>query len=81
VAAVDSLGEAPAGVVTNIAGQAATMLQGLNALFTPGGRLVIWSKAAQTVTDITAIRVGHVVDTQRRRRRSLSESYTAPIAL
>jgi len=32
-------------------------------------------------TDVTSIRVGRVLDTQRRRRRSLPEDYTAPAAI
>lgn len=42
---------------------------------------VIYSKLGQTATPIKRTTVGRVVDTQRRRRSSLEESYVDPIAL
>jgi len=48
----------------------------LNALITAvGARLVIASQAAGTFTPVTGIRLGKVVDTQRKRRNHLPESY------
>ena len=54
-----------------IAEAARTMIAAVNAVGAP--KVVIFSKVAQTVTPVTAVAVGRVIDTQRRRRSSLAE--------
>ena len=45
-----------------------------------GGRPVIVSKAQNAITPVISVRVGNVMDTQRRRRDALAESFgTAPV--
>jgi hypothetical protein len=59
-----------------------TLINDLNAAQGAGGqRVVVYSKQYQSVRAVTHIRVGRVVDTQRRRRSSLAEEYqTVPLA-
>lgn len=40
------------------------------------GSCVVWSQVGQVAEEIIAVRVGNVLDTQRRRRRSLIEVYS-----
>lgn len=54
---------------------AVTLLRDINAVVGAGSRLVVFSKIGQTVTPITSVRVGRVMDTVRSRRRSLGEDY------
>lgn len=47
-----------------------------------GDTPVVWSKIADSVTPLTHVRVGDIIDTQRRRRTSLKEVYhTATVAI
>lgn len=59
-----------------MAASAKILLQELNVVLNFGS-IVIFSKLAQTVTEVTGVRVGRVVDTVRSRRTSLAEDYTS----
>lgn len=52
---------------------AATLITAINTALGAGSRVVVFSKVAQTVEPVTSVRVGHVVDTMRSRRRSIPE--------
>jgi hypothetical protein len=68
-------------------GQYSNMFDGVETLLTnlselPGvdtgfGLVVAGRTGTGTLREVTEIRLGHVADTQRRRRRSLDEAYTA----
>lgn len=60
------------------AAEAALILGTLGTLAASTGVLdpVVYSKVADEVTQVTAVRVGDVIDTQRRRRDNLVEIYT-----
>jgi hypothetical protein len=40
------------------------------------GNVAVFSKTLGTLTDVTQVRVGRVVDAQRRRRNKIPESYS-----
>lgn len=46
-------------------------------LMDPELTAVVWSKIGDSVEPITGVKVGDIVDTQRRRRGSITEQYTA----
>jgi hypothetical protein len=56
-----------------------TYLSSVNGAITatvPGGELVVWSrKSGVALFNVTSIQMGDVLDTQRRRRDTLIESY------
>lgn len=55
---------------------ATSFAQLLNEIRTAGvSDIVVFSKIAQTITKVTSVRVGRVMDTQRRRRSSIDEEY------
>lgn len=56
---------------------ALSLCRDINTIVGAGSSLVVFSKRAQTVTTITGLRVGRVMDTMRSRRRSLDESYVS----
>lgn len=78
--AIAASGRAPSGLNTSIAAAAATWLTAVNAAVLGGvavfskGNAAVPNGALQTVT---GVRVGDVIDTQRRRRRQLVEAYAA----
>lgn len=72
---VDATGKLNAGQLTGFVTHWASMLSTLNTEF--GGNCVIYSKIGQVANFITTLAVGDVVDTQRRRRKSLVEVYQA----
>src|SRR5690606_33116580 len=57
-----------------LADAAEDLVQGLTA---GGGTLVIYHRSAGTVTPVTSLDVGDVIDTQRRRRNKLIEARTS----
>lgn len=65
---------APATVALQ-AGAAVTLIQAINAV-APNKRVCVYSPAAHILREVTGVRVGDVLDTQRRRRKGLPESYT-----
>lgn len=72
--AVDEEGQIPDGVFVETAiSQQVTML---NALAGAGFAPQVYSVKGGTGRPVTGIKIGHVYDTQRRRRRSLPEKYT-----
>lgn len=52
------------------------LIRAFNALI-PSGQVVIFSMAGQLAQVVTKVAIGDVVDTQRRRRKSLLETYKA----
>lgn len=73
---VNTAGKLDAGACVNTANLVAKLINDIHA-FEQQQRAVVFSKIAQTVTTITGTRCGDVVDTQRRRRSSLKEVYSA----
>jgi len=72
--AIAASGRQPAGLNTAVAAAAATWLSAIQA--TSAGNPVVLSKVGIGANhEITGVRVGDVIDTQRRRRRQLVESY------
>lgn len=69
--AVDTFGQLPASIQSNLVPSHKGFLNSLIPLM--GGRLVVASKVAGTLTPVTHVGVGRVIDTQRRRRGRLSE--------
>lgn len=59
--------------VQGMASSALQLIQDLNNDL--GGKCVVFSKLGQVDNDITHVRVGRIIDTQQRRRRSLIEDY------
>lgn len=72
--AVDAGGNVPAGLAAALAEGTALFLNTINA--DTGGRVVVFSKIAQTTTPVTGCKTGSILDTQRRRRGSLKEVYS-----
>lgn len=71
---ISASGRQPAGLNATIAAAAATWLSAVQA--TTAGNPVVLSKVGVGANhEITGVRVGDVIDTQRRRRRQLVESY------
>lgn len=70
----DAGGRLTAAAAMSVASNARTMINAFNAV-NVDGKVVVFSKVAQTVTFVTGTRCGRVVDTQRRRRSSLDEEY------
>lgn len=65
-------GKASVTSVDNAAIALKTFVNAVNAANT-GAHVVVFSKIANTVTDVTEVAVGRVIDTQRRRRKNLTE--------
>lgn len=59
------------GLGYNLMGTSKTLVEGINAL--TSGQCVIYSKKGQVANFVTGMQVGQVVDTQRRRRKSIDE--------
>lgn len=74
---VDANGASSGGDFTAYIAAQVTLLKALTAIIPSPGHLVVASKIGQVENAITGIKVGHVIDTQRRRRKSLDEAYTA----
>jgi len=73
---VDAEGRISAASAGGMATSAATLVNDLNDIVTSGGgRVVVFSKVAQTVEPVTGIAVGRVIDTMRSRRTSLLEDH------
>lgn len=70
---IDAAGKVSAADTTAMATSAAQLITDLNG--SNMGSCVVFSVVGQVTTEITGVRVGNVVDTQRRRRRNLVESY------
>ncbi len=69
-----------AGSASAVATAAATMIQSINAAGM--GQVAVMSKVGAGRTElVNAVRVGRVMDTQRRRRNGLPESYVPPVAV
>lgn len=73
-----------AATVTSILAGVKTFLSSINSAITatiPGGNLVVWSRsgspAGGALHAVTSLRMGNVLDTQRRRRDNLIEGYTS----
>ena len=62
-------------VAASVAVATVGLINNLNAV-DPTNRVVIWSAAAHIMREVTGVRIGNVVDTQRRRRRQMHETYT-----
>lgn len=71
---VESDGRMTSTTADEMANAGAAFIQALNAV-QASCFVVIFSKLAQTVTAVTGVRVGRVVDTMRSRRTSLNEEY------
>lgn len=67
-------GHSLAASCVSVANSVATWINAVT-LFDPALTAVIWSKIDDSVTPITHVKVGDVVDTQRRRRGSIPEVY------
>lgn len=78
-AAIAANGRLPAGLNTTIATAAAAWLAAVSASPDTGVPAVFSEVGAGTVNVITGVRVGDVIDTQRRRRRQLVESYATHV--
>jgi len=81
LAAVDEAGQVPTGTADDIAQSAKTLIEDINTVCAVGAKVCVFSAVGQSQEPITGVRVGHVVDTQRRRRRSLRENYPAVVAI
>lgn len=76
-------GLASVGQIENARNQAAALITGLNdepGIDTLGLRVVVISSKGFK-SDVTAVRVGRVIDTIRSRRAQLAEAYTAPVLI
>lgn len=65
--------------MTSFAGGVKTYLSGISAAIQatlPGTSLTVWSRLKVATYPVSSIQVGDVLDTQRRRRDTLIESYT-----
>lgn len=70
-------GTLTAAAQTAIADAGAALLNGIEAA---GGSVVIYHRTTHTTTDVVEARVGSIIDTQRRRRNQLVETYeTRPL--
>lgn len=68
--------------VSNAVTDAKTYLSGLSsaiAVTTTTARLVVWSRKGASTADVTSLLIGNVLDSQRRRRDVLVESYTSTV--
>lgn len=72
--AVNTTGHVDSGRCETFANTVATYLNAVT-LFDPGLTAVVWSKVGNSVEPIIGVKVGDVVDTQRRRRGQIKESY------
>lgn len=64
-------------IASNAAGAANSLLTVINGF--GAAQVVVFSKQGQVTRTITGVRVGTIVDTQRRRRSSLKENYQAVV--
>lgn len=70
---IDASGRITTTSAQDTATSAAEMITKINAL--GSHKVVVWSKIGQQAEPVTHVRVGRVMDTQRRRRSSMSEDY------
>lgn len=70
-------GRVSSAVCTIVADVWQDIFQGINTGAITGTRVVVWSRTRSTSSEVTGIKVGDVVDTQRRRRNAVAETYTA----
>lgn len=71
-------GQVTVAVAGDCAASASTLLTAIN-VATADFRVVVFSKAGQSVEPVTAVRVGRVYDTMRSRRSSLDENYQSAV--
>lgn len=75
---VGSDGRISAVAAAGAAAAGAQLVSSINDVVAVGtGKVVVFSKIAQTVQEVTSVRVGRVIDTMRSRRTSLSEEPSA----
>lgn len=77
ISTVDVNGQLDSGQCAGLASVAKGLLDSINSL--DGGRVVVFSKKGQSTMVVTSVAVGTVIDTQRRRRKSLKETYMAAV--